>query len=375
METIDLRELKVITEADLATAVRDGYRKVTMSARAILTPSARDYAHAQDVILTREIPGTAQSSDSPPPVKPESSTDAEAAFRSAQALALKEEIIRAGRKLWERQYVDGNGGNISARLDDRYVICTPSDCSKADLTLEDFALVDLTGRQIAGRRPATSEILLHVEIYGSVPQAKAVIHCHPPHATAYAITATVPPTCMVPESEVRVGSVALAPYETPGTPEFARTVLPYARDHNVILLQNHGVVCWSDTVTHAEWSIEVLDTYCRTIVLASHLNEPLVPIPNRKANDLLEIKKKLGLPDVRYGLRECQLCDLPEFPEGLTVHPQDRRGANESDGLKPEELESIVQAITDRLMAALKPPSLPDGGTGSDDAKKCRGQS
>ncbi|HYK87428.1 MAG TPA: class II aldolase/adducin family protein, partial [Acidobacteriota bacterium] len=234
-------------------------------------------------------------------------------------------------------------------------ISTAALCSKADLTVDDFALVNLEGNQVAGTKPRSSEILLHIEIYRAVPTARAVVHCHPPHATAYALTGTVPPGCLVPEHEVLVGSVALAPYETPGTPEFARTVLPYVRDHNVIFLQNHGVVCWADSVTHAEWCVEVVDTYCRTIMLASHLDAPLVPIPNRKAGDLLEIKKKLGLPDARYGLKECQLCDLPEFPEGLTVRPQDRLTEDGSTSvLEPGEVDEMVRTITDRLMAALK---------------------
>ncbi|MGH9616576.1 MAG: class II aldolase/adducin family protein [Acidobacteriaceae bacterium] len=75
-----------------------------------------------------------------------------------------------------------------------------------------------------------------------------------------AVGATV---CRWPEQEVFVGPVALAPYETPGTQAFAETVLPYVKNHNTILLTNHGVVCWADTVTHAEWYVEVVDTYCK----------------------------------------------------------------------------------------------------------------
>lgn len=357
MKSIDLRELKVITEDDLAGAVREGYSRVQVSERALWTPSARDYAsRAGPAFIQGSLNSPAGIDPAPSPAETSSLTSGvDVLFRSTQAAALKEEIIRAGRKLWERQYVDGSGGNISARLNGHGVICTPTNHCKGDLTVDDFVLVDMEGRQLAGTKQHSSEILLHLEIYKAVPQAQAVLHCHPPHATAYALTGTTPPGCLIPEEEVFVGSVALAPYETPGTQEFARTVLPYVRDHNVILLQNHGVVCWADTVTHAEWYIEVVDTYCRTILLASHLEVPLTPIPNRKASDLIEIKKKLGLPDARYGLRECQLCDLPEFPDGLTVRPQDRQHEEETapqPGQK--ELEEIVKAITDKLIAALK---------------------
>ncbi len=220
-------------------------------------------------------------------------------FNSPEANALKEEIMRVGKKLWERQYVDGNGGNISVRVSSQYVLCTPTLCSKGDLSMQDFSLVDLENCQICGDRPQTSEILLHLEIYKAVPAAKAVIHCHPPYATAHAVAGVVPQGNLIPEQEVFIGPVALAPYETPGTRAFAKTVLPFVQDHNTILLANHGIVCWADTVTHAEWYVEVVDTYCKTVMIASQLRPTLNEIPPDKIVDLLAIKKRLGLPDPR----------------------------------------------------------------------------
>jgi L-fuculose-phosphate aldolase len=93
----------------------------------------------------------------------------------------------------------------------------------------------------------------------------------------------------------------LAPYETPGTLAFARTIHPFAKDHNAILLANHGVVCWADTITHAEWYVEIVDTYCKTIHIASQLRPNLPEIPLDKIADLLALKRRLGmaLPDAR----------------------------------------------------------------------------
>ena len=162
----------------------------------------------------------------------------------------------------------------SFRLGPNAVLCTPSLVSKYDLTPADICLTDLDGNQIAGSKPRSSELLLHLEIYKAVPEAKAVVHCHPPHATAYAITGCLPPNLIIPEFEVIVGNVAVAPYETPGTKAFAETVLPYVRNHNTVLLANHGIVCWADTVTRAEWCAEVLDTYCWTLMLAAQLGAP-----------------------------------------------------------------------------------------------------
>ncbi len=123
---------------------------------------------------------------------------------------------------------------------------------------------------------------------------------------------------VIPEFEVFVGKVAISPYETPGTKAFAETVLPYVKQHNTVLLSNHGIVCWADTVTHAEWYAEVLETYCWTLMLAAQLGVPISRISEEQASDLLAIKKKLGLPDIRFDtsrMKECQLSDLevPEF--------------------------------------------------------------
>src|SRR5246500_1829376 len=244
-------------------------------------------------------------------------------FHSSAAQALKEEIVSVGGKLWHRQYVDGNGGNISARLSRDYIICTPTMLSKGDLRPEDLLLVDLDNNQIIGDRPQTSEIRLHLEIYKAVPQARAIVHCHPPYATAHAVAGLVPQGELVPEQEVFIGPVALAPYETPGTAEFARTILPMVKQHNTILLANHGIVCWADTVTHAEWYAEVLETYCWTLMLASQMGVPISYISEQKGSDLLAMKKRLGLPDVRFdaaNMKECQLSDL-EVPHAIALDP------------------------------------------------------
>jgi L-fuculose-phosphate aldolase len=228
-----------------------------------------------------------------------------AAVNSFEADAMRAEIIDVGRKLWERHYVDGNGGNISARLDSEYVLCTPTMLSKRDLHPADICLTDLEGNILAGDRLRTSELLLHLEIYRANPRARAVVHCHPPHATAFSLTATAPPNGYIAEFETFIGPVAVAPYETPGTKAFARTILPFVQDHNTILLSNHGVVCWSDTVTHAEWLAEILETYCTTWLIAQQIaqqvGKPLLPIAAEKIVEILAIKRRMGLPDPRLG--------------------------------------------------------------------------
>jgi L-fuculose-phosphate aldolase len=222
-----------------------------------------------------------------------------AASNSCEAEALRAEILRVGRKLWERQYVDGNGGNISVRLGPKYVLCTPTMLSKGDMEPADICLADLEGNILAGDRLRTSELLLHLEIYKANSRARAVVHCHPPYATAFAMTGTAPPSGLISEYEMFVGPMAVAPYETPGTQAFAETVIPFVEDHNTILLTNHGVVCWADTVTHAEWLVEIVDTYCKKYLLAKQVGEPLKFIPDNKIEEILAFKRRQGYPDPR----------------------------------------------------------------------------
>lgn len=329
---------------DVEAALRAGAQELLLREGTIFTPSARDAIAAGNLsVKTHCDAGAAKAAGK-----------WDALLASPEAEAIKAEIIRIGLKLWQRQYVDGNGGNISCRLNGEAVLCTPTLCSKADLKPEDICLVDLAGNQLAGANTRTSEILMHLEIYKAVPEARAVVHCHPPHATAYAITGLIPPTCIIPEYEVFVGKMAVAPYETPGTQKFAETVLPFVKDHNAILLSNHGLVCWADTVTHAEWYTEVVDTYCWTLMLAQQLGSPITHIGSEKAVDLIAMKRKMGLPDARAGMKECQLCDMPE-PGSIAIRPQQC-----SLSAKPAEdvdVEAIVQAVTDAVMASLEAKS------------------
>ena len=378
MSTMDLSGQRVIASRDVEAAGRAGATELVMRAGGILTPSARDglqklgirlringcacdggEANAggnKDILEQAALAYGRPSSPANPPLAKAVNSEMERLFHSPEAKAAKEEICSVGRKLWHRSYVDGNGGNISYRLGENTVICTPTLVSKADLTPEDLCLVDLSGNQLAGRRPRTSEIFLHLEIYKNVPQAKGAVHCHPPHATAYAITGHVPPSGVVPEFDVFVGTVAITPYETPGTQKFAETVLPFVRSHNTVLLGNHGIVCWADTVTHAEWYAEVLETYCWTLTISRQLGVPYSRIPSAKEQDLLAIKKRLGLPDARFDMRECVLSDLPEHPGAIAFTPPPACGRKQApvDTVNDAEIESIVQAATDAVMATIR---------------------
>jgi L-fuculose-phosphate aldolase len=362
-KSIDLTGKKLIALRDVQEARAAGAGSVQIAAGSVVTPSARDFLTQHGITLTNSGAGKHAATPAASPAQPAAATPARRPapnprlFNTPEAEAIKKEICAVGRKLWLRQFVDGNGGNISYRIGPNEVICTPTLVSKYDLTPDDLSLVDLDGNQIAGSKARTSEIFLHLEIYKAVPEAKSAVHCHPPHATAYAITGKVPPNLIIPEFEVFVGKVAISPYETPGTAAFAQTVLPYVKQHNTVLLSNHGIVCWADTPTHAEWYAEVLDTYCWTLMNAAQLGAPISRISEQQGADLLALKKKLGLPDIRFDtsrMQECQLADL-EVPDSIAITPTPCDGgvARSAAPTAQPDLEALVKSVTDAVMEAI----------------------
>lgn len=349
----------VISVRDLEEMVRQGRDVRALPADAILTPSARDFLRELEMSGGRPLPaaGGASSAAAPtaPPARPLSSrssrAELEAFFHSPYALSLKEQICDIGRRLWQRAYVDGNGGNIAIRVGEDLALCTPTLVSKGFMKPDDMCLVDFAGNQLLGEKKRTSEILMHLQIMQRQPRAVATVHCHPPYATGFAVAGIEPPTCILPEFEVFC-AVAVAPYRTPGTPEMGKLVAELVDQHNTILMANHGAVAWSHlSVEDAYFKMEILEAYCRTVLVAAQLGRPPNTFTPQQLQELLKIKQSLGIPDPRYGLRECELCDNADWRPGVTCAVPPRQ-APEAD-LDPEA-EAAVQAITDQIMARLK---------------------
>lgn len=347
----------VLTARDIEELVARGGDVDAAVAEAILTPSARDAL--RDLAGRRKAaPAGAASvaaAGDGPPVKPLHSGSARAElevfFGSAYCRRLKEEICDVGRRLWQRAYVDGNGGNVAIRVGADIALCTPTLVSKGFMKPEDMCLVDFEGNQLAGAKRRTSEILMHLQIMKRQPRAVATVHCHPPYATGFAVAGVEPPTCMIPEYEV-FASTAIAPYRTPGTPEMGKLVADLVDKHNVILMANHGVVAWShNTVEDAYFKMEILEAYCRTVLVAAQLGKPAQTMTPAQLQDLLRIKEGLGIPDPRHGLKECELCDNNEWRPGVTCGVPARPAP---EAAPHPEAEALVQAITDQILGGGK---------------------
>ena len=349
---------QVISIRDLEEMLRNGKDVRALPADALLTPSARDLLRELDTSNghRERAAGSAERSSPANPVTSKSpKADIESLFNSPAIHEFKLQICDIGRRLWQRAYVDGNGGNIAIRVGEDIVLCTPTLVSKGFMKPEDLCFVDLEGNQLCGSKKRTSEILMHLQMMKRQPRMVASVHCHPPHSTAFAVAGVEPPTCMIPEFEV-FASVAIAPYRTPGTPEMGQLVADLVDKHNVILMANHGVVAWSHNgVEDAYFKMEILEAYCRTVLVASQLGKPVKTMTPTQLQDLLKIKQNLGIPDPRFGLKECELCDNAEWRPGVTCAVPGSPAASSNPAAAPDpEAEALVQAITDQIIAGTK---------------------
>jgi L-fuculose-phosphate aldolase len=279
----------------------------------------------------------------------------------------RELICEVGRRLYNRGFAAANDGNISIRLGDNRVLCTPTGVSKGFMKPEDLCIVDMNGDQVSGVKKRTSEIKLHLSVYKARADIKGVVHCHPPHATAFAIVREPIPKCVLPEVEVFLGEVPLADYETPGTQQFADSILPFVHDSTVVMLANHGSLAFAKDLMTAYFNTEIIDAYCRMLILARQLG-PINYLNENHTRELLEFKKRLGIDDPRLHMKDCDLCGNSIFREGYSEYsPQPSAfppppTSNSCSGLSPrtdkqqpggEDIDALVQAITNQVLTAM----------------------
>jgi len=206
---------------------------------------------------------------------------------------LRQQICEIGKRAWTRGLVAASDGNISARLDDDRVLCTPTMTCKGFMTTDSLCVVDLDGNLVEGQNQPTSEIKLHLNIYRQRSDVRSVFHSHAPHATAFAITGQAVPRNVLAEPELFLGNVPLAPYARTGSEEFSRSIDPFVQTTNAILLANHGVVTYHTSVETAFWLTEMLDAYCRILINAKAIG-PIQTLTDSQVEELAALRKQWG---------------------------------------------------------------------------------
>ena len=257
-------------------------------------------------------------------------TDADMARQAEDAL--RADIVEVGRRLHARGFVASNDGNISIRLGPDALLTTPTGVSKGFMTPDMMVVTDLNGRRVRGEREPSSELPMHLEVYLHRPDARAVVHAHPPVATGFAVAGIPLDRAVLAEVVTTLGSIPIAEYGTPSTQELADAVRRHITAHDGLLLANHGALTVAGEVFAAYYKMETIEHFARISLVARMLGR----------EHLLSREEVLRLQDLRrtYGVRspapictngsrgvtagnpaECQVVQAPSAP-GVRLVPR-----------------------------------------------------
>ena len=181
---------------------------------------------------------------------------------------LRDEIAAVCRRIYEKNFVASNDGNVTARLDDERILATPSGVSKGDVTPESLLICDMDGNRLAGERKVTSEVLLHCEVYRNRADLNAVVHAHAPYATAATIAGIGLDDPVLPEVAVTFGKIPTTEYATPASPEGPKVIRKLIRDFDALLLDRHGTLTAGRDVWEAYFRLEKVEHAAQVIFLA-----------------------------------------------------------------------------------------------------------
>lgn len=184
---------------------------------------------------------------------------------------LRRDLKKFSRWLSRLGFTPGTSGNLSVRLDSGRLLVTPTGISKGLVKAADMVIVDLDGRLLAGSRKITSELPMHLAVYQQRADIKAVVHSHPPLATAFACSGRALDEILCQEAVMTVGIVPLASYATTGTAEVGVSMRPFLAEHDAILLENHGVVSYGQSLVDAFMKMQTVEHLAHLALVAHQL--------------------------------------------------------------------------------------------------------
>lgn len=220
--------------------------------------------------------------------------------RDAREGALRQEIVRIGQMMYEREYLCGFEGNLSVRLGDNRILITPSGLHKGLLRPEQLLIVDNEGQVIGyqtearrGLRP-TSELPMHLEAYRQRPDVIAVVHAHPPITVALSIAGIPMNTPLLPEVIVLLGMVPTAPYSMSSSTEGADAIRELIRHNDAVILERHGTITVGTSLTQAFMRLETVEQNARIHFMLAQLGQG-GPLGGHELVKLLKMRRKMGL--------------------------------------------------------------------------------
>lgn len=204
------------------------------------------------------------------------------------------ELVEVGRRIYERGFVAANSGNISVRLADNSILTTPTGVSKGYMAPEMMVKVDLAGARLAGNLKPSSELKMHLGVYQCRPDVNAVLHAHPPAATAFAVSGIPLDKPVLPEVIIFLGTIPTAEYGTPSTDQLFARIRKYLAGHDGMLLENHGALTMGSDLTSALFKMESIEHFA-TVSLYARLLGQERELPAREVEKLLRLRDNSGI--------------------------------------------------------------------------------
>ena len=210
---------------------------------------------------------------------------------------MTQQILDIGKRIWQREYVAANDGNITVKISDDEFLTTATGVSKGFMTEEMIITVNGKGDVIESnpKFKPSSEVKMHMEVYKMRPDVGAVVHAHPPYTTAFAVLGQPLDKFILPEAIITLGVVPVAKYATPSTMEIPESIRPYLDKSDAFLLQNHGALTVGVDLETAYFRMETLEHYAKIMHLAQTVGK-INCIEGKELEDLIKIREKLNVP-------------------------------------------------------------------------------
>lgn len=207
----------------------------------------------------------------------------------------KKAIIEIGQRMYVRDFVAANDGNISIKTGDNEVWATPTGVSKGFMKKKMLVKVDLDGNVLEGTNKPSSELKMHLRAYKENPDILSVCHAHPPICTCFAIAGIPLDAPVLAEAIITLGDVPIAPYAELGTNEVPEAIAPYCHTHNGVLLANHGAVTWAEDAFSAYYRLESMEYYAKILLITDKILGKQNKLDEQQVDRLLFMREKFGI--------------------------------------------------------------------------------
>lgn len=218
----------------------------------------------------------------------------------------KKAILDIGQRMYVRNFVAANDGNISIRTGENEVWATPTGVSKGFMKKKMLVKVDLEGNVLEGTKKPSSELKMHLRAYQENLELLSVCHAHPPICTCFAIAGIPLDVPVLAEAVITLGDVPVAPYAELGSKEVPEVIAPYCHTHNGVLLANHGAVTWAEDPYSAYYRLESMEYYANILMITGKILKEQNTLTEEQVERLLAMREKFGIkrggrPDNKTG--------------------------------------------------------------------------